>query len=165
MIWSIVIIEAIVFIALFTAMVILPAIKHPEAWIHDYPPEIQEEYFKTHKKIETAPLSKRTIALKSIGIIIFSAILTAGAVFAGAETFWDGVVFGLILFAAMGSWDTFFLDWVLFAHLKMFRLPGTEHMDKEYAQKWFHVKGMLFPGTLFAALIGVVTGIGVMIVK
>ncbi|MBD5146912.1 MAG: hypothetical protein HDT21_13545 [Ruminococcus sp.] len=160
MIWSIVIIEAIVFIALFTAMVILPAIKHPEALIHDYPPEIQEEYFKTHQRIETAPLSKRTIALKSIGIIIFSAILTAGA-----ETFWDGVVFGLILFVSVGAWDTFFLDWVLFAHLKMFRLPGTEHMDKEYAQKWFHVKGMLFPGTLFAALIGVVTGIGVMIVK
>ena len=78
MIWNIVIIEAIVFIALFTAMVILPALKHPEALIHDYPPEIQEEYFKTHQRIETAPLSKRTIALKSIGIIIFSAILTAG---------------------------------------------------------------------------------------
>lgn len=165
MIWSIVIIEAIVFIALFTAMVILPAIKRPEVLIHDYPPEIREEYFKTHKRIETAPLSKRNIALKSIGIIIFSAVLTAGAVFAGAETFWDGVVFGLILFAAIGAWDTFFLDWVLFAHLKMFRLPGTEHMDKEYAQKWFHVKGMIFPGTLFAALIGVVTGIGIMIVK
>ena len=165
MIWNIVIIEAIVFIALFTAMVILPALKHPEALIHDYPPEIQEEYFKTHQRIETAPLSKRTIALKSIGIIIFSAILTAGAVFAGAETFLDGVVFGLILFVSVGAWDTFFLDWVLFAHLRMFRLPGTEHMDKEYAQKWFHVKGMLFPGTLFAALIGVITGIGVMIVK
>lgn len=165
MIWNIVIIEAIVFIALFTAMVILPALKHPEALIHDYPPEIQEEYFKTHQRIETAPLSKRTIALKSIGIIIFSAILTAGAVFAGAKTFWDGVVFGLILFVSVGAWDTFFLDWVLSAHLKMFRLPGTEHMDKEYTQKWFHVKGMLFPGTLFAAIIGVITGIGVMIVK
>ena len=35
MIWNIVIIEAIVFIALFTAMVMLPAIKHPEALIHD----------------------------------------------------------------------------------------------------------------------------------
>ena len=64
----------------------------------------------------------------------------------------------------MGAWDTFFIDWVLFAHLRCFRLPGTEHMDKEYAQKWFHVKGMLFPGTLFLLIIGLLTGIGVLLV-
>ncbi len=165
MVWSIVIIETIIFMALFTAMVMLPKVKHPEAEVHNYPPEIQEEYFKTHTRIETAPLSKRTVAIKSIALMFFSAVLTAGAIFAGAETFWQGVVFGLILFAAVGVWDTFFIDWVLFAHLKMFRLPGTEHMDKEYSQKWFHVKGMLFPGTLFAVIIGTVTGLGVMIAK
>lgn len=33
-----------------------------------------------------------------------------------------------------------FLDWVLFANMKRLRLPGTEHMEKEYHQKWFHVK-------------------------
>lgn len=45
-------------------------------------------------------------------------------------------VYALALFA----WDTFFLDWVLFANIKKIRLPGTEHMDKEYHQKWFHIK-------------------------
>lgn len=33
-----------------------------------------------------------------------------------------------------------FLDWVLFPNIKRVRLPGTEDMDKEYHQKWFHVK-------------------------
>ena len=41
-------------------------------------------------------------------------------------------------------WDTFFIDWVLFANVKRIRLPRTENMDKEYHQKWFHVK-MCFP--------------------
>ena len=68
-------------------------------------------------------------------------------------------------FLIVGAWDTFFLDWVLFAHLKVFRLPGTEHMDKAYAQKWFHVKGMLFPGSLFLVIISVLTGLLVMWVK
>lgn len=45
-------------------------------------------------------------------------------------------VYTLALFA----WDTFFLDWVLFANIKKIRLPGTEHIDKEYHQKWFHIK-------------------------
>ncbi|MCD8115902.1 MAG: hypothetical protein LUE21_02100, partial [Oscillospiraceae bacterium] len=39
--------------------------------------------------------------------------------------------------------DTCFLDWVLFPNIRRVRLPGTEHMDREYRQKWFHVKAML----------------------
>ena len=52
---------------------------------------------------------------------------------------------------------------VLFTHWKIFRLPGTEH--KEYAQKWFHVKGMLFPGSLFLVIISALTGLIVSLVK
>ena len=81
-----------------------------------------------------------------IEAVVFTALFTYGAILAGADSFWTGAEFAAILFLIVGAWDTFFLDWVLFAHLKVFRLPGTEHMDKAYAQKWFHVKGMLFPG-------------------
>lgn len=165
MVWSCVIISAIIFIALFTAMVMIPSIKHPEAGVHNYPPEIQEEYFKTHKRVDTAPLSARTIIIKSAGILIFVAILVTGAVLSGADGFWDGFVYAAVLFLVVGIWDTLFLDWVLFAHLKMFRLPGTEHMDKEYAQKWFHVKGMIFPGSLFLIIISLLTGLLVMLIK
>ena len=56
-------------------------------------------------------------------------------------------------------YDCFFLDWVLFANLPMFRLEGTEHMDKAYHQKWFHVKGMLFPGLIFALIPAGIVGI------
>ena len=82
-----------------------------------------------------------------------------------ADSFWTGAEFAAILFLIVGACDTFFLDWVLFAHLKVFRLPGTEHMDKAYAQKWFHVKGMLFPGSLFLVIISMLTGLLVMWVK
>ena len=59
----------------------------------------------------------------------------------------------------IGCYDTFFLDWVLFANLKIFRLEGTEHMDEAYHQKWLHLKGILFPGSLFGLIVGVVTGL------
>ena len=32
---------------------------------------------------------------------------------------------------------------IFFANIRRIRLPGTEHMEKEYHQKWFHVKVML----------------------
>ena len=58
----------------------------------------------------------------------------------------------------IGAYDTFFIDWVLFANLPMFRLEGTEHMDKAYHQKWFHLKGMLFPGIVFALIPAALVG-------
>lgn len=165
MLWSTVWVEAVVFTALFTALVMIPTIKHPEIGVHNYPPDIQEEYFKTHEHVPVAPLSGRTIAFKGFGIVLFAVLLTYGAILAGADSFWTGAEFAAILFLIVGAWDTFFLDWVLFAHLKVFRLPGTEHMDKAYAQKWFHVKGMLFPGSLFLVIISMLTGLLVMWVK
>jgi hypothetical protein len=62
----------------------------------------------------------------------------------------------------IGIYDTFFLDWIIFANVKMFRLEGTEHMDKAYHQKWFHLKGMLFPGLIFALIPSVIVGLLIM---
>lgn len=165
MIWSTVWIEALIFTALFTAMVMIPAIRHPEVGVHNYPPDIQEEYFKTHERIPVAPLSGRSLAVRGVTIVLFTALLTGGAILAGADSFRTGAVFAAILFLIVGVWDTFFIDWVLFAHLKVFRLPGTEHMDKAYAQKWFHVRRMLFPGSLFLVIVSALTGLFVMWIK
>ncbi len=163
--WSMIMMEAVIFLALFTAMVLIPAFKNPLSGIHNYPPEIQEEYFKTHERIPTGPLSKRTILIKSLGILTFSVLLTGGALLAGADSFGDGFSFGILLFAAVGVYDTIFIDWVLFANMKRFRLPGTEHMDREYAQKWFHVKVMLFPGSLYAVILGLIVGGAVALIR
>ena len=165
MIWSTVWVEAVVFTALFTALVMIPTIKHPEIGVHNYPPDIQEEYFKTYEHVPVAPLRGRPLAVKGFGLGLLPGGLTYGAMRAGAGPVWPGAAFAGSRFLIVGAWDTFFLDWVLFAHLKVFRLPGTEHMDKAYAQKWFHVKGMLFPGSLFLVIISMLTGLLVMWVK
>ncbi|MCC8196382.1 MAG: hypothetical protein LIO49_06215, partial [Ruminococcus sp.] len=80
---------------------------------------------------------------KVIGIIAFLFLFAWMAHMAGAETFAEGLllVYGYML--VLSAFDTCFLDWVLFPNIKRVRLPGTEHMDKEYHQKWFHVKAML----------------------
>ena len=49
--WIIIIIEAIVLTAAFTAMILILLVKNPVWWIADYPEDIQEEYFKTHERI------------------------------------------------------------------------------------------------------------------
>lgn len=162
--WWIILIEIIVMLVLFSCMTLIPLLKNPVSYIHDYPKEIQDEYFKTHEKIETAPFSKRVILIKSVAILVFAAIFVFAAWLAGADSFLEGFLFSLAVFFVVGAYDTFFLDWVLFAKVKRFRLPGTEHMDREYAQKWFHLKGMLFPGSLFAVVLAVIVGLAIMLV-
>jgi hypothetical protein len=43
--------------------------------------------------------------------------------------------------------------------MKMFRLEGTEHMDEAYHQKWFHLKGAIFPWLVFALIPAALVGL------
>ena len=160
-IW-VILIEMLIFAAIFTAIVLIAYRgdrKYSAAAIHNYPPDIQEEYFKTHEKVDVSYKSKNVILTKGIGILIFTGILLVCALAAGAETFRQGFLLTFVgLMVWIGLYDTGFLDWVLFANLPMFRLEGTEHMDEAYHQKWFHAKGMLFPGIIFALIPAVLVG-------
>lgn len=162
MTWWVILLEAMIFAAVFTAAVFLTYRgdkKYSAAGIHNYPPDIQEEYFKTHERVDVSAKSKKVILTKSFGILVFVGILLLCALLAGATTFWQGFLLAFGLMVWIGAYDTFFLDWVLFANLPMFRLEGTEHMDEAYHQKWFHLKGMLFPGIVFALIPASIVGL------
>ena len=161
MLWWVIVIEALVFAGIFTAIIVTAyrgERKYSPAGIHNYPPDIQEEYFKTHKKVDVTYRSKSVLLGKSAGVLVFTGILLVCALIAGAKTFRQGfwLTFGQMVW--IGIYDTCFLDWVLFANLPMFRLEGTEHMDAAYHQKWFHAKGMLFPGIIFALIPAALVG-------
>ncbi len=161
----VIIIEMAVFAVLFTVMCFKTTGRNNTTQVHNYPPDIQEEYFKTHKRIPTAPLSKRVIITKSVALLCFAVILVIMALLAGAKNFMQGFLFSFGMMAWIGAYDTFFMDWVLFANMKRFRLEGTEHMDKAYHQKWFHLKGMLFPGSVFALIPSVIVGLIVSLIR
>ena len=162
MTWWVIALEALAFAAVFTAIVFSAYRgdkKYSAAGIHNYPPDIREEYFRTHERMDVSGRSGKVILAKSIGIVLFTGILLACSLLAGARTFRQGflLTFGLMIW--IGAYDTFFLDWVLFANLPMFRLEGTEHMDRAYHRKWFHLKGMLFPGVVFALIPSALVGL------
>ncbi len=161
MTWWVIVIEALVFAAIFTIIIFgyfRGDRKYSQTSIHNYPPEIQNEYFKTHKRIDVSYHSKSVLLTKSFGVLIFTGILLGCALIAGASAFRQGFLLSFGLMVWIGIYDTCFLDWVLFANLPMFRLEGTEHMDKAYHQKWFHAKGMLFPGIIFALIPATLVG-------
>ena len=71
MTWWVILLEGAAFAGLFTAIVFLAyrgdKIYSPAA-IHNYPPDIQEEYFKTHERIDVSYRSKNVFLTKSLPV-------------------------------------------------------------------------------------------------
>lgn len=150
---GVIIIELLIMFLAFGYVVIGLLMISPLTFISDYPPEIQKTYYSTQNKEETKEKLNAIMLIKKIvALIIFMFVFAWMLHKAGAETFVQGLLLAYVYILALFAWDTFFLDWVLFANIKRIRLPGTENMDKEYHQKWFHVKVCLPMIPVFAVI-------------
>ncbi|MBQ0078878.1 MAG: hypothetical protein KBS66_03170 [Eubacterium sp.] len=135
---SLFIIETVIMTIVFTFMIMIPLCKNPVWWIHDFPEDIQEEYFRTHERIPAAPLSKPALIKKAFAIVLVIMFMSALVWSCGARNFAGAFLISFAMWLIIDWYDCFILDWVLFANVKKIRLPGTEHMDKEYHQKKYH---------------------------
>ena len=154
---SVILIEIAVMLIGFAVLVFGMLLISPLTFISDYPPEIQAEYYRSqHREAAKKKLTKLMLAKKLLAVIAFLFLFAWMLHLAGAKTFLQGVGLIWIYMLCLFAWDTFFLDWVLFANIKRIRLPGTEHMEKEYHQKWFHVKVCL-PVVPFAFLASILS--------
>ena len=154
---SVILIEIAVMLLGFTVLVFGMLLINPLTFISDYPPEIQAEYYRSQgKEAAKETLTKLMVLKKLMAVAVFLLLFAWMLHLAGAKTFWQGVGLTWVYMLCVFAWDTFFLDWVLFANIKRVRLPGTEHMEKAYHQKWFHVKVCL-PVVPFAALASLVS--------
>lgn len=161
--WYVYGIEMLFMLFAFTCMIMIPLCKNPVWWIHDFPKDIREEYFKTHDRIPTAPFSGTVALKKGMAILLAIGILTGLTIIAGAKTFTAAFLLSYGIWFVVDWYDCFFLDWVLFANVKKIRLPGTEHMDKAYHQKKYHfihsIVGMglgLIPCLLCGAIVALI---------
>lgn len=156
---TVIMIELLIMFLVFGFLAFGLLLISPLTFISDYPPEIQEEYYRSQKKEATREKLTALMKIKKVVALIAFMFLFAWMIhIAGAKTFVQGLLLSYGYALAIFAWDTFFIDWVLFANVKKIRLPGTEHMDKEYHQKWFHVK-VCFPMIPVFAVIGVLSSL------
>lgn len=136
--WNIYFIECVAALVLFTGAIMIPLCRNPIWWIHDYPKDIQEKYFETNERIPTHILSAPVLIKKGLALLLALAVFVGLVLLAGANSFLSAFLASYGIWLLIDWYDCFFLDWVLFANVKRIRLPGTEHMDKEYHQKKYH---------------------------
>lgn len=135
-------IESIVLCALFTLAIILPLMRNPIKGIMSFSPAIR-------KRVESLPQYQGTIhqeerahiGKKLIAVPVLATVLAAACWLGGARTFSSAFLHGFGLFIVVNLWDLVVLDWLWFCRSPRVRLPGTEDMDKEYRDPWFHLRG------------------------
>ena len=136
------VIQCIVCCVVFT-LIILPALyKNPLCMIASYPPAVRKRVSQLPKyKDVIMEKEKKHMGKKVFGVFFFALVLSGLAYVSGcrsfSETFWH--VFAI--FFVVNLYDLLVLDWGIFCHSKKLRIPGTEDMEKEYTDKFFHVKG------------------------
>ena len=136
--WTVILIECVGAMVVFTFLILIPLVKNPVWWIHDYPKDIQEKYFETHERIPAELLSAPVLIKKGFALLLALALMVGLAWLAGARDFLTAFLVSYGLWLVVDWYDCFFLDWVLFANMKSVRLPGTEDMDEAYHQKKYH---------------------------
>lgn len=158
--WMVYGIELLVLIVCFTVMITIPITISPVSFVSDYPPEIQAEYYRSQRLEKKKESITKAMTVKKAAFLLIALFVCAWmARMAGADSFLQGTLLAFSYVVVIAAFDTFILDWLFFPRIKRWRLPGTEHMDREYRQKWFHLKGVLvlLPlGAVFAAIAGAV---------
>ena len=142
--YPIIIIETLLMTIAFTAMILIPLRKNPVWWIHDFPEDIQEEYFKTHERIPSEFFSKTVLLKKGFAILLVIALFMLLIWLSGAYNFLTAFAVCYGIWTFINWYDCFILDWIFFANMKSIRLPGTEHMNEAYHQKRYHVIRALY---------------------
>ena len=154
----ILLIESIILCAIFTLMVFIMS-KNPIKTLYNYPPKIQERVKSLDEYKDKIPTKKNKLAAKLFASIIFIIILCLVLKYInGCESFLDSFKYGFILWTIVNLYDAIVLDIIWFCHDKKFVFKGTEDMEKEYHNYFFHIKGF-FIGELLALIICSIAGL------
>ena len=139
----IILIEALVFCIVFTLMILILS-KDPIKTLYNYPPKIQERVKSLDEYKGQIPTQNNKISTKILAAIIIIIIASVVMRFVNGYTdFLTGFKYSYLLWTIVNWYDALIMDCLWFCHDKRFVLKGTEDMEKDYHDYWFHIKGAI----------------------
>lgn len=135
--------ECLITCLLFTIMILPASYKDPVKQLYNYPPQIIDRVKSLPQYQGKIPQNQSKWLAKISGSILFILILSAVAYVSHARTFTYAFLYTYGIWNVVNWYDAFVLDIAIFAHVKHFRLPGTEDMVSAYTHPWFYIQGAL----------------------
>ena len=158
----IILIEALVFCIVFTLMILILS-KDPIKTLYNYPPKIQERVKSLDEYKGQIPTQNNKIATNILAALIIIIIASVVMRFVNGYTdFLTGFKYSYLLWTTVNWYDALIMDCLWFCHDKRFVLKGTEDMEKDYHDYWFHIKGAIIGqiiGLVACLTIGGVVGL------
>ena len=153
----ILVIESIILCVLFTLMVYVMS-REPIKTLYNYPPKIQERVKSLEEYKDKIPTQKNKVVAKSFASILIVIIISLILRYVnGYTTFIDGFKYGFLLWTIVNLYDAIVMDTIWFCHDPYFIFKGTEDMQDEYHNYWFHIKGF-FIGEILALVVCAIVG-------
>ena len=153
----IVLIESVILCIVFTIMVYVMS-RNPITTLYNYPPKIQERVKSMKEYKDKIPTTKNKIWAKGIASIIIVVIVSLILRYINNyTTFLEAFLNGYLIWTIVNIYDVIVMDIIWFCHSKEFVFKGTEDMEKEYKDYFFHVKGA-FIGIILGLIVALSSG-------
>lgn len=160
-----ILLEALLFAVVYSiVIVVLFHIQGAKMQIYNYPPKIQERC-KELGIVDEKKMKKCAIINKTVGVLLIVVMLIGIILFYNGERKFLPIFLQSYLFLNAFSWfDALVIDCLYFCHGKFWIIPGTEDMQDEYHNYWFHIRfaviGLVSLAAIAAVLALIMVGIG-----
>ena len=149
-----IVLQLVLFCALFTALVKLGVGNDARNGLYFYPKPVQERAFEIgHCDRETVAKKRKRFMIPFLLVLLLALLLIIG-LWNGVRSFWNAYFQALLFLEVMNWYDGIVIDKVWVGYSKFWILPGCE--DLPYVQTWGEVlkkRGILTLIWIFGAAI------------
>ena len=159
---NVIIVETAILGFVFT-MLVYRMSRNPIKELYNYPPKIQERVKSLEQYKDKIPTQKKKITVKLVASLIIIIVISLIMKYInGYNSFLDGFKYSFIIWSIINWYDAIVLDCIWFCHSKQFIIKGTEDMEEEYHNFWFHIKGSII-GEIIGLFVCLIVGLVVLL--
>ena len=149
-----IILQLVLFCALFTLMVKIAVGNNALNGLYFYPKPVQEKAYELGLTDRETVAKKRKLFMTAFFAVMAAALISIIRVWNGIQSFWTAYLHALIFLEVMNWYDGIVIDRLWVGHSRFWVIPGTEEIP--FVQTWPQIskkRGILTLSWLAGAVI------------
>ena len=129
-----IILQLVLFCALFTLMVKIAVGNNALNGLYFYPKPVQEKAYELGLTDRETVAKKRKLFMTAFFAVMATALISIIRVWNGIQSFWTAYLHALIFLEVMNWYDGIVIDRLWVGHSRFWVIPGTE--ESPFVQTW-----------------------------
>ena len=132
-----IILQLVLFCALFTLMVKIAVGNNALNGLYFYPKPVQEKAYELGLTDRETVAKKRKLFMTAFFAVMAAALISIIRVWNGIQSFWTAYLQALIFLEVMNWYDGIVIDRLWVGHSRFWVIPGTEEIP--FVQTWLQI--------------------------